>query len=73
MCLLGRPLKSFSLSKVAMGCTFWGGKGECRVGMGGLRQGPVMDGVCGCGGERNKPCHVNLIPPAKGIYSKTRA
>lgn len=44
MCLLGRPLKYFCLSKVAMSCTFWGGKGECRVGMGGLGQGPVMDG-----------------------------
>ena len=39
VCFLGRPLKSFSLSKAAMSCTFWGGKGECHVGIGGTRAG----------------------------------
>lgn len=43
MCLLGPYVKILLFVKVAMSCTFWGGKGEC-VGMGGLGQGPVMDG-----------------------------
>jgi len=32
-CMLGYPLEPFSI-KVAMNCTFWGGKGECQRGAG---------------------------------------